>query len=161
MIELVPISRAGYDKLKAELDRLEKEELPRVAQEVAEARELGDLKENGAYIAGREQQGFIIGRIRGLKGKLNRSDIIDCTKVECDRAMFGTVVSLLDLGTKEKLTYQLLGPDEADYDTGSISVDSPIGSSILGHAVGDKVSVSIPRGDRHLEVLDITRPQID
>ena len=160
MIELVPISRAGYDKLKAELDRLEKEELPRVAQEVAEARELGDLKENGAYIAGREQQGFLTGRIRELKGKLNRSDIIDCTKVECDRAMFGTVVSLLDLGTNEKLTYQLLGPDEADLDTGSISIDSPIGDSILGLSVGDKVSVSIPRGDRHLEVLDITRPQI-
>ena len=161
MLELVPISRAGYDKLKAELDRLEKEELPRVAQEVAEARELGDLKENGAYIAGREQQGFLTGRIRELKGKLNRSDIIDCTKVECDRAMFGTVVSLLDLGTNEKLTYQLLGPDEADLDTGSISIDSPIGDSILGLSVGDKVSVSIPRGDRHLEVLDITRPQID
>ena len=161
MLELVPISRAGYDKLKAELDRLEKEELPRVAQEVAEARELGDLKENGAYIAGREQQGFLTGRIRELKGKLNRSDIIDCTKVECDRAMFGTVVSLLDLETNEKLTYQLLGPDEADLDTGSISIDSPIGDSILGLSVGDKVSVSIPRGDRHLEVLDITRPQID
>ena len=161
MLELVPISRAGYDKLKTELDQLEKEELPRVAQEVAEARDLGDLKENGAYIAGREQQGFIVGRIRELKGKLNRSDIVDCTKVECDRAMFGTVVSLLDLDTNEKLTYQLLGPDEADYDTGSISIDSPIGSSILGHSVGDKLSVSIPRGDRHLEVLDITRPQID
>jgi transcription elongation factor GreA len=144
-----------------ELEQLETEELPEVQKAVAIAREEGDLKENGAYIYGRQRQGHIMGRIGELKGKLNRADIIDCTKVECDRAVFGTVVSLLDLDTEEKVTYQLLGPDDADFDTGSISVHSPIGRCIVGLSVGDKVSVKVPRGDRRLEVIDIARPKVD
>lgn len=156
----VPISRTGYNQLKEELTRLQKE-LPEVRQAVAEAREHGDLKENGEYIAGRERQGFLVGRIGEIKGKMNRSDIIDCTKVECDIAAFGTVVSLLDLDTDEKITYQLLGPDDADFSTGSISIDSPVGRSILGHVIGDKISVTIPRGDRHFEVIGIEKSKTD
>jgi transcription elongation factor GreA len=161
VIDPVPISRTGYNKLKEELDRLEKDELPEVMQRVAEARELGDLSENAEYQSGREKQGFLMGRIRELKGMLNRSDIVDCTKVECDRAAFGTVVTLLDLDKDKKITYQLLGPDEADYDTGSISVESPIGSAILGREIGEKVSVETPRGDRHFEVIDIGKSDFD
>ncbi len=161
MIDPVPISKTGYNRLKEELERLEKEELPAVMQRVAEAREMGDLKENGEYIAGRELQGFLVGRIRELRGMLNRSDIVDCTKVECDLAVFGTVVSLRDLDTGKTVTYQLLGPDEADIDTGSISIHSPIGEALLGHAVGDQVSVATPRGDRHFEVVAIARAEID
>jgi len=161
MRELEPMSRTGYNKLMKELTRLETEELPEVQKTVATAREEGDLKENGAYIYGRQRQGHIVGQIGELKGKLNRADIIDCTQVECDRAVFGTVVTLLDLDTKEKVTYQLLGPDDADFDTGSISVHSPVGRSIVGHSVGDKVSVELPRGDRHFEVIDIARPDVD
>lgn len=159
MFDPVPISRTGFNKLKEDLDRLEKE-LTEVRIAVAEARELGDLKENGAYIYGRERQGFVEGQIGELKGKINRSDIVDCTKVECDRAEFGTVVSLLDLDTEEKVTYQLLGPDDADTDEGSISIYSPVGDAILGCSVGEKLSVTIPRGDRHFEVIDIERSKI-
>ncbi len=155
MIDPVPISQTGYSRLKEELERLEKTELPAVMQRVAEAREMGDLKENGEYISGREQQGFIVGRIRELKGMMSRSDIVDCTKADTDHAAFGTIVTLLDLDRNQKVTYQLLGPDEADSDNGSISVQSPIGSAILGHVVGDKVTVSIPRGDRNFEVVEI------
>ena len=161
MYETEPMSRTGYNKLMKELTRLETEELPEVRKTVAQAREEGDLKENGAYIYGRQRQGHIVGRIGELKGKLNRADIIDCTQVECDRAVFGTVVSLLDLDTEEKVTYQLLGPDDADYDTGSISIYSPVGSAIVGHSAGDKISVELPRGERHLEVIDIARPEVD
>ncbi len=161
MLDPVPISRTGYNKLKEELDRLQNEELPRVMRAVAEAREMGDLRENGEYIAGREQQGFIVGRIRELNGKLSRSDIIDCTKVEPDQAVFGTVVSLLDLDTNQKMTYQLLGPDEADSSTGSISIHSPIGRAIHGLSVGDKVDVETPRGNRHFEVIGIARAEVD
>ena len=161
MLELEPISRSGYNKLMKELIRLDTKELPEVRRTVAEAREEGDLKENGAYIYGRQRQGHIVGRIGELKGKLNRADIVDCTKVECDRAVFGTVVSLLDLDTKEKVTYQLLGPEDADIDTGSISVHSPIGRSIVGHSVGDKFIATVPRGDLHFEVIDIARPKVD
>lgn len=160
MLDPVPISKTGFDKLKKELARLENEELPEVQRLVAEARELGDLKENGAYIYGRERQGFIVGQISELKGKMNRSDIIDCTQVDCDRAVFGTVVTLLDLETEREVTYQLLGPDEADYDTGSISVQSPVGSAILGCEVGEEITVSIPRGDRHLKLISIDKSEI-
>ena len=160
MLDLVPISKTGFNKLKDELNRLEKE-LTEVRKAVAEAREQGDLKENGAYIYGRERQGFIEGQIGELKARINRSDIVDCTKVECDQAGFGTVVSLLDLSTQEKITYQLLGPDDADYDTGSISIHSPVGDAILGLSVGEKVSVTIPRGEFHFEVIDIAKSQIE
>ena len=159
MLDVVPISKTGFDKLKEELDKLEKE-LTQVRIDVAAARELGDLKENGAYIYGRERQGFIEGQIGELKGKINRSDIVDCTEVETDEAAFGTVVTLLDLDTQEKVTYQLLGPDEADTDTGSISIESPVGEAILGHSVGDKFSVTIPRGDRRFEVIEIAKSEI-
>jgi len=155
MLDPVPISKTGYGRLKEELERLEKNELPAVMQRVAEAREMGDLKENGEYISGREQQGFLVGRIREIKGMLSRSDIVDCTKAETDHAAFGTVVTLMDLDRNEKVTYQLLGPDEADTDTGSISVQSPIGEAILGRTVGEKFSVTIPRGDRSFEVVEI------
>jgi len=161
MREMESMSRTGYNRLMKELERLETVELPEVQKAVAEAREEGDLKENGAYIYGRQRQGHIVGRIGELKGKLNRADIIDCTQVSCDQAMFGTVVSLLDLDTNEKLTYQLLGPDDADIDLGSISIYSPVGSAILGHSVGDKISAELPRGERHLEVIDIARPEVD
>ena len=161
MLDPVPISRTGYQKLKGELERLQQEELPRVMRDVAEARELGDLSENGAYHAAREQLGFLVGRIRELNGMLSRSDIIDCTKIDPDRAEFGTVVTLLDLDTQKKITYQLLGPDEADSSNGSISIHSPIGEAILGHVAGDRVSASTPRGERHFEVLEIARSPVD
>lgn len=161
MLEPVPISRTGFNKLKEELAKLENEELPEVQRLVAEARELGDLKENGAYIYGRERQGFIVGQINELKGKINRSDIVDCTKVEPDRAHFGTVVTLLDLDTEKEITYQLLGPDDADFETGSISIQSPVGSAILGCEVGEEISVSLPRGVRNLKVLKIDKSEFD
>ena len=161
MYETEQISRTGYNKLMAELNRLEKEELPEVRKTVADAREEGDLKENGAYIYGRQRQGQIEGRIGELKAKLNHADIIDCTHVDCDRAVFGTVVTFLDLDTDKKVTYQLLGPHDADIDEGSISVQSPIGSAMVGCEVGEKLTITVPRGDRNLKVLEIAKPEID
>ena len=161
MRKLEPMSRTGYNRLMEELKQLETVELPEVRKTVAQAREEGDLKENGAYIYGRQRQGHIVGRIGELKGKLNCAEIIDCTKVECDKANFGTVVTLLDLDTNKKKTYQLLGPDDADYDTGSISIYSPIGDAIYGCTIGEKISVTVPRGDLNFEVIDISKPELD
>ncbi len=160
MLDLVPISQTGFKKLKEELSELEKERAV-VSKRVGEAREQGDLKENGAYIYGRQELGFIDGRLGELRAQINRSEVIDCTKVECDQALFGTVVSLVDLNTQEKVTYQLLGPNDADYDTGSISIHSPVGDAILGLSPGDKASVTIPRGEFHFEVIDIAKSQIE
>ena len=160
MVELVPISQTGFKKLKEELVELE-EKLVAVRKRVKEAREQGDLKENGAYIYGRQEMGFIEGRLGELRAQINRSEVIDCTKVPCDKAVFGVVVSLMDLNTQEKVTYQLLGPNDADYDTGSISIHSPVGDAIHDLSIGDKASVTIPRGEFHFEVLDITKSQIE
>ncbi len=159
MRDLVLISQTGYDKLNEELKELE-EKREVVSKRVGVAREQGDLKENGAYIYGRQELGFIDGRLGELRAKINNSKIVDCTTVQCDKAVFGTVVTLLDQNTQEKVVYQLLGPNDADYDTGSISVHSPVGDAIYGLSVGDKTSVTIPRGEFHFEVLDIAKPEI-
>jgi transcription elongation factor GreA len=159
MVELVPISQTGFNKLKEQLGELEKKRAE-VSKRVAEAREEGDLKENGAYIYGRQELGLIDGRLGELRAQINRSEIVDCTKVECGQASFGTVVTLLDLNTQETKTYQLLGPNDADYDAGSISIHSPVGDAIWGLSVGDRVSVTIPRGEFHFEVLDIAKSEI-
>ena len=159
MHDLVPISLTGFNKLVEELSQLEKEAVE-VRKRVGEAREMGDLKENGEYIYGRQQLGFIEGRLGELKAQINRSEKVDCTKVQCDRAVFGTIVTLLNLNTQEKVTYQLLGPNDADSDTGSISIHSPVGDAIHGLPLGGKASVNIPRGEFQFEVIDIAKSQI-
>ena len=160
MLDLVPISLTGFNKLVEEVNRLEKE-AAETRKRVSQAREMGDLKENGEFIYGRQQLGFIEGRLGELRAKINHSDKIDCTKVKCDCAEFGTVVTLLDLNTKEKVTHQLLGPNDADFDTGSISIHSPVGQAIHGLSIGEKVSVKIPRGEFHFEVIDIAKSKIE
>jgi transcription elongation factor GreA len=159
MHNLVPISKTGLEKLHEELKELEKEAVE-VRIRVGEAREQGDLRENGEYIYGRQQLGFIEGRLGELRGKINRSKVVDCTTVACDKAEFGTVVTLLNLDTQEKVTYQLLGPHDADIDTGSISIHSPVGDAIHGLTVGEKASVKNPRGMFHFEVIEITRSHV-
>ena len=159
MRDLVLISQTGYNKLNEELTELEvKREV--VSKRVGVAREQGDLKENGEYIYGRQELGFIDGRLGELRAKINSSKIVDCTTVQPDQALFGTVVTLLDMNTQEKVVYQLLGPNDADFDTGSISIYSPVGDAILELSVGDKTSVTIPRGEFHFEVIDIARSEI-
>jgi transcription elongation factor GreA len=142
-----------------ELQQLEKE-AGELRKRVSEAREMGDLKENGEYIYGRQELGFIEGRLGELRTAINQSDKIDCTKVECNKAIFGTVVTLLDLNSQDKVTYQLLGPNDADLDTGSISIYSPVGDAIHGLAVGDKGMVKKPKGEFHFEVLEIAKANV-
>jgi transcription elongation factor GreA len=154
MHDIMPISQTGHEQLKEELSELEKEAVL-VRQRVAEARAHGDLKENGEFIYGRQQLGFIEGRLAELRGKLNYSKVIDCTQIPADRAAFGTVVTLLDLDTQKKTVYQLLGPYDADLTDDSISILSPIGDALIGLQVGDKISVNVPRGLLHFELLEI------
>ena len=160
MFDLVPISLTGFNKLMEELSQLEKEAVE-VRKRVSDAREQGDLRENGEFIYGRQQLGFIEGRLGELRTEINRSEKIDCTKVQTDRAVFGTVVTLLNLTTQEKVTWQLLGPNDADIDTGSISIHSPVGDAIHGLSVGEKTSVKTPRGESHFEVIDIAKSQLE
>ncbi len=155
MVARIPMSKRGNAKLKEELTRLERVERIEVVKAIETAREHGDLKENAEYHAAKDRQGHIEGRILELKDKLSRAEIIDCLTVSCQRAVFGTVVKLLDMDTEEEVTYQLLGPEEADVKKGSISVLSPLGRSILAKEIGDEVIVKTPGGTREFEVMEI------
>lgn len=155
MITRIPMSKTGNQKLRDELYRLERIERGEVVRAIETAREHGDLKENAEYHAAKDRQGHIEGRIIELKDKLARAEVIDCSKVNSKTAVFGTVVQLLDLDTEEEITYQLLGPEEADVKKGSISVLSPLGKSMLGKEVGDEVKTITPGGTREFEVIAI------
>lgn len=161
MIERMPISRMGFNRLREELENLERKERHDVIRAIEVAREHGDLRENAEYHAAKERQGHVEGRILELKDKLSRAEVIDCTEVGCTRAVFGTVVTMLDLDEDTEVTYQLLGPEESDVNQGIISIQSPLGRSILGKQVGDEIKVVTPRGVREFEITDIRAPEND
>jgi transcription elongation factor GreA len=150
------MSLTGNKQLRNELERLARVERHEIVKAIEVAREHGDLKENAEYHAAKERQGMIEGRIMELKDKLGRAEIINCSQVPTERAIFGTVITLMDMETDEEITYQLLGPEEADVKKGSISVLSPLGRSMLGKEVGDDVVAKTPGGVREFEVVDIT-----
>ena len=161
MIERMPISRMGYDRLRKELDNLERRERHDVIKAIEVAREHGDLKENAEYHAAKERQGHVEGRILELKDKLSRAEVIECSEVNCSKAVFGTVVTMLDLDADVEVTYQLLGPEESDVEKGVISVQSPLGRAILGKEIDDEVKVVTPGGIREFEIVNITAPEND
>lgn len=159
MHEIMPISLTGREKLEAELVELEKEAID-LRKRVEEAREQGDLKENGEYIYGRQNLGFVEGRMGEIRGKLNYSKAMDCTEASTDKAQFGTVVTLLNLENERKVVFQLLGPYDADLTDDSISIASPIGEAMLDCVVGDTFTATVPRGDLEFEVLEINKSEI-
>jgi transcription elongation factor GreA len=159
MIERIPMSKTGNQKLRDELQHLQRVERGVIVKAIEVAREHGDLKENAEYHAAKDRQGHVEGRIIELKDKLSRAEVIDCLQVKTNSIVFGTVVELLDLDTDESITYQLLGPEEADVKRGSISVLSPLGRSMLGKEVGDEVVAVTPGGKREFEVVAINRSE--
>ncbi len=159
MVQRIPMSKAGNKKLREELLRLERVERGEVVKAIETAREHGDLKENAEYHAAKDRQGHIEGRIIELKDKLARAEVIDCSRVNTERVIFGAIVELLDMDTDEEITYQLLGPEEADVKNGSISVLSPLGKSMIGKEIGDEVLAKTPGGTREFEVIDIRQSQ--
>jgi len=155
MVERIPMSLTGNQQLREELERLERVERPEIVKAIEAARSHGDLSENAEYHAAKERQGLVEGRILELKDKISRAELIDCSKVSTNRAVFGAVVSLMDLTTEIEVTYQLLGPEEADVKKGSISVFSPLGRALLGREVGDEVKTKTPGGIREFEIIAI------
>jgi len=144
---------AGAERLRAELNELKTERRPQIIQAIAEAREHGDLKENAEYHAAREQQGFCEGRINEIEGKLADSEIIDISKITpTGRVIFGTTVTLLNLETDQRVTYQIVGEDEADVKAGRISVGSPIARAIMGKEEGEEIVVKAPAGEIEYEI---------
>ncbi len=160
MVERIPMSLTGHQRLREELERLERVERPEIVKAIEVARAHGDLSENAEYQAAKERQSLTEGRILELKDKLGRAEIIDCSKVKSERVVFGTVVTLMDLATETEITYQLLGPEEVDVKKGSISVFSPLGRALLGKEVGDEVRAKTPGGMREFEVILIASSTI-
>lgn len=152
----VPLTVAGAEKLKAELQKLKSEDRPRVIEAIAEAREHGDLKENAEYHAAREQQGFIEGRIKEIEGKLGNAQIIDVTALDPQgKVVFGATVNLISLENDAEVRYQIVGEDEADIDNGKISVNSPIARAMIGKEEGDVATVQTPGGVKEYEIAEV------
>ncbi len=155
MVERIPMSVTGNKQLREELERLERVERPDIIKAIEVARGHGDLSENAEYHAAKERQGMVEGRIMDLKDKLGRAEVIDCTRVNAKRVVFGTVITLYDVQTEEEVTYRLLGPEEVDVKNGVISFLSPLGNALLGKEEGDDVSVKTPKGVLEYEVVKI------
>ena len=152
----VPMTVAGAETLRAELNELKTVQRPKISLAIAEAREHGDLKENAEYHAAREQQSFCEGRITEIEAKLSESEIIDISKIEpTGKVIFGTTVTLFNLDTDESVSYQIVGEDEADVAAGKISVVSPIARAIMGKPVGEEVVVKVPAGKVQYEIEKI------
>jgi transcription elongation factor GreA len=152
----IPMTVMGEKALREELSHLKSVERPRIIQAIAEAREHGDLKENAEYHAAREQQSFAEGRIQEIESKLSQCHVIDVTQIEnTQKVIFGTTVDIVNIETEEKVTYQIVGDDEADIKRGKISVSSPIARALIGKPVGDVVKVNVPNGIVEYEIEDV------
>ncbi len=149
----VPMTVAGADALRDELERLKKVDRPRIVKAIAEAREHGDLKENAEYHAAREQQGFCEGRIQDIEAKLSNAQIIDIkTLPETGKVIFGCTVDIINVETDQAITYKIVGEDEADIKLGKISIGSPFARALIGKEVGDVAIVKAPGGDVEYEI---------
>lgn len=155
MHESVPMTREGYNRLKAEIRRLETEELPRITEKIAEAREEGDLKENAEYHAQRENQGMLQAKINELKDKLARASIVDPAQLPKDEVVFGSKVTVEDLAYGDEEEFTLVGTGDEDYDAGKILVTSPFGQGLIGKKVGDVAEIDAPAGKMKFKILKI------
>ena len=152
----VPLTVLGAEKLRAELHDLKTVQRPAIITAIAEARSHGDLSENAEYHAAKERQSFIEGRIAELEGKLSNAEIIDPKTLDADgRCVFGATVALEDVEKGAKVTYQIVGEDEADIKLFKISINSPIARSLIGKSAGDVAEVQAPGGVREYEILDV------
>jgi transcription elongation factor GreA len=152
----IPLTIRGAEKLKGELHRLKTVERHAVIQAIAEARAQGDLSENAEYDAAKDKQGFIEGRILELEGKLAAAKVIDPSTLDAEgRVVFGATVDLEDEDTGAKVTYQIVGEDEADLKLGLISISSPIARALIGKEAGDVAEVQAPGGLRHWEIMAV------
>jgi len=158
-LQRTPLTRAGFERLREELERLRKVERPAVSRAIAEARAHGDLSENAEYHAAREKQAMIEARIKDLEAKLGTADVLD-PPTSGDRIIFGSTVRLEDEDGKA-LVYQIVGSDEAEPARGRISVMSPLARTLIGTKVGDSVIAQLPAGKKTYEVLDANFPWPD
>ncbi|MBR2573073.1 MAG: transcription elongation factor GreA [Loktanella sp.] len=154
-MEKIPLTRAGFDKIDAELKHLKSVERPAIIRAISEAREHGDLSENAEYHSAKEKQSFIEGRVKELEGVISLADVIDPSKFS-GPVKFGATVVLVDEDTDEEKTYLIVGEYEADIESGKLNMKSPLARALIGKDEGDSIEVSTPGGARSYEILKIT-----
>ena len=155
MSDLIPMTREGYRKLKAEMDRLENEEMPIIEKRIGQARSEGDLSENAEYHGARESQGMLRAKINLLRDKLSRATILDPSKMPKDEVAFGATIVLKDLDLDDEEIYTLVGAGEEDYVEGKILATSPLAQGLMGKKVGEKVAIPVPVGTLNYEIMEI------
>jgi transcription elongation factor GreA len=154
-MEKVPITKAGYEALHAELKTMKDAERPAIIRAIAEAREHGDLSENAEYHSAKEKQSFIEGRIKELESLISRAEVIDPAKMAGEIIRFGATVKLVDIATDLESTYQIVGEPEADIDNNRLNMRSPLARALIGKEQGDSVEVVTPGGGRSYEVVSV------
>ncbi len=155
-MEKEPITINGLKNLKLELEDLKNIQRPKVVEAIAEARSHGDLKENAEYHAAKEQQALIESRVIAINDLIARANVIDVTKIQNEgKVIFGSTVEVQDLEDEKKITYKLVGQDEADVKKNLIFFKSPIGKSLIGKNKGEMVTVKTPSGEKNFEILNV------
>ena len=155
-MEKEPITISGLKNLKNELENLKNVQRPKIVAAIAEARSHGDLKENAEYHAAKEQQALIESRVIAINDIIARANVIDVTKIEnVGKVIFGSTVKVQDLETNKKISYRLVGQDEADIKKNLIFFKSPIGKSLIGKSKGEMINVKTPSGERNFEILNV------
>jgi transcription elongation factor GreA len=157
MTTQTPLTRTGAERLRAELERLKKQERPAVIEAIAEARAHGDLKENAEYHAAREQQGFIEGRIQQLEAALSNSRVIDVAELKAgSKVVFGAKVTLLeDIDDAEEVTWQIVGDLEADVAARRLAISAPLARALIGKEEGEVIEFEAPNGMRAYEIVEV------
>jgi len=156
--ERIPMTREGYDRLKADLDRMANVEMVEIAKRIATAREMGDLSENAEYHAAREDHGHLQARIDQLKDKLSRAYFIEKNNLPRDLVVFGARVKVKDLDLDEEESFEIVGPGDEDYNENKILTSSPIGQGLLGKKIGEVAEIQVPMGTLRFEVIEISFP---
>ncbi len=152
----IPITKVGAEKLKAELHRLKTIDRPWVINSISEARAQGDLSENAEYEVAKDRQGFIEGRIQEIEGKLSAAQVIDPSELDAGgKVVFGSTIELEDEDTGDKVTYQIVGEDEADIKFGRVNISSPIARALIGKNEGDTAEVQAPGGIKRYEIIAV------
>ncbi|OGX05946.1 MAG: transcription elongation factor GreA [Omnitrophica WOR_2 bacterium GWA2_47_8] len=155
----VYLTRAGYQKLMDDLERLKTKERTNISKAIGEARLLGDISENAEYDAAKDAQAHNEARIAELEAKLAHVRIIESENIPSDKVYIGAMVTLKDLDTDDEFTYTMVSGEEANYEENKISIYSPIGKGLMGHAVGEKLEINVPSGVLHYKILKIARPK--
>lgn len=152
----IPITKAGFERLKKDLETIKNISIPENVRDIETARAHGDISENAEYSAAKERQSFLYGKVQELEHQLAMANIINLKGLTTEKVVFGCYVSLEDIDSGEKISYQLLGPYESDINQNKISVTSPIGKALIGKKIGSEINVQTPGGIRNFEVIDIS-----